>query len=362
MNRRREIDFSRWAIAAYNDDTGLGRMAADAKAVLGIGHHLVIPSRRLETGPLGPGDILLDDSAETSFRELAGELDGVLFLENPSWTPWLLPAAKEAGLMTAGVPMWEWFRDTDPNWRLCDLIICPNRKALEVVRSRGFSNTAALPWCLDVSRLPCRRISGPARLFIHNAGLIDHDDRKGTREAVKAFARVKHANARLVVRLQKPAPLPPLDSRVTVRTGNLPDPAALYAEGDAAVQPSKLEGIGFMVLEAVCSGLPVITTRIAPLDEYAIPPELLVRPRWFSRKAFAAQWVPHARLRPADLADLARKIEWCTENDLAGISRCGREWAEDYFELIRLRELWRDTLGSALLGGRSTAAPRLAPL
>ena len=45
-----------------------------------------------------------------------------------------------------------------------------------------------------------------------------------------------------------------------MRTGNLKDPADLYKEGDAAIQPSRMEGLGFMVLEPVCCGMPVITT------------------------------------------------------------------------------------------------------
>ena len=33
------MDFSKWAIVGFNDDTGIGRMAQDIQKVLGIGYH-----------------------------------------------------------------------------------------------------------------------------------------------------------------------------------------------------------------------------------------------------------------------------------------------------------------------------------
>ena len=43
-----ETCFADWAVVAHKDDTGFGRMAADARKVLGFGHHFVIPSERLK--------------------------------------------------------------------------------------------------------------------------------------------------------------------------------------------------------------------------------------------------------------------------------------------------------------------------
>lgn len=55
-----DLDLSKWAVVAPKDFTGLGRMAEDMKAVLGIGYHLVIPSERLNNQPLNiDNEILL---------------------------------------------------------------------------------------------------------------------------------------------------------------------------------------------------------------------------------------------------------------------------------------------------------------
>lgn len=354
MNR--DVDFSRWAIVSYNDDTGLGRMAQDARDVLGIARQLVIPSQRLETKPLAPGDLLLsDETGESELEFFLSELEGLLVLEKADWTGTLLPLATRAGLAVVAVPMWEWFRAEDPLWRCCDLFVCPNLKCLEVVREAGFQNAVHLPWALNLNRFPPRRIRGAARTFFHNAGLVDSDDRKATRDTIEAFKRVGRSDLKLIVRVQKQTDLPKLDPRIELRVGNVADPADLYAEGEVAVQPSKMEGLGFMVLEPICTGVPVITLNAAPMNEYG-PAELLVKPRRFGRAAFASQWVPHAQLRLPRVNDLAQKIQFCADADLENISRQQRTWAEETFAPEILRRKW-----SAALSSIANSALKLVP-
>ncbi len=54
------------------------------------------------------------------------------------------------------------------------------------------------------------------------------------------------------------------------RTGPLPQALmpALYRAATALVFPSTKEGFGLVVLEAMASGVPVVTSRIAPFTEY----------------------------------------------------------------------------------------------
>ena len=55
-----------------------------------------------------------------------------------------------------------------------------------------------------------------------------------------------------------------------IRTGPLPQALmpALYRAAHALVFPSIKEGFGLVVLEAMASGVPVVTSRIAPFTEY----------------------------------------------------------------------------------------------
>ena len=345
------LDLTKWAIVAHKDDSCFGRMAEDIRAVLGIGVHLVIPSERLWDKPLDPAvnEILLDPKTpKEKGRVILKGLQGIIVIERHSWHPDLLALAKESGVKVVCVPIWEWFKGKDKEWRYCDIFICPNEQALRIVRKYGYDNSAYLPWTIDIARFKKRTVEGPARLFFHNAGLVNPDDRKATRDVIKAFKMVDKQDIRLTVRMQKEADMPELDARINVEVGNLENPAALYRTGDVAIQPSKLEGLGFMILEPLISGIPTITTDHPPMNEYVRQKEMLVRTKWFKHKAFPSSWVKHAYLKLPDTADLARKIAWCAEHDLAAISAANRAWADEVFDPDNIKMKWQDAIKDAL--------------
>lgn len=353
------IDFSKWAVVAHNDDSGFGRQAEDARNVLGIGGHLVIPSERLVTKPLRSSSekLLPTTASDEEVTALLRGLQGVIFFERPDWHPNLLPLCHKLGVISACVPNWEWFKGTSSLWKFCDIFLCTSQFTLGIVRKYGWMNTAYIgPWPINIQAFPKREIKGPARHFFHNAGIVDPDDRKGTRDAITAFCRVKRADIRLVVRMQKPVELPKYDERVEVKVGNLDDPADLYRTGDVAIQPSKMEGNGFMVLEPLTCGIPTLTLNYPPMNEYVLQKEMLSELRWFKRKAFPTQWVKHAHLRLPRLDCLARRIEWCAENDLASISASNRQWAEKHFDRSRVHDVWMSALGQIAKREQSLAA------
>lgn len=342
------IDFDRWAVVAHKDDTGFGRQAADLRAVLKVGWHFVVPSERLSDHPVDGGRErwLRPEASDDEVRGLLRLVRGIIFFERPNWHPRLLALTRVEKVATVCVPNWEWFRGRVPEWRHCDLFVCPSQFTGRIVRGFGFTNTVLLPWTLDLEKLPRREVAGPARVFVHNAGIVDRDDRKGTRDTVRAFMRVRREDIRLLVRLQKPAELPAYDGRVRLVVGNAPEVAELYATGDVCVQPSKMEGIGFMVLEPVAAGLPVITTDYPPMNEVVRQPEMRCAPRWFRRRAQATQWVSHAHLRLPRERDLAARIAWCADHDLGPISRENRAWAEQQFARTLLHQTWSAALSA----------------
>jgi glycosyltransferase-like protein len=61
-----------------------------------------------------------------------------------------------------------------------------------------------------------------------------------------------------------------LPDHAVIRTGSVPQALmpALYRASDALVFPSIKEGFGLVVLEAMASGVPVVTSRVAPFTEY----------------------------------------------------------------------------------------------
>lgn len=343
-----EFSPENWAIVAHNDDSGFGRQAEDLKAVLGVGWHFVIPSERLVDKPLRNERerMLRPDAPRESVKELFRNVAGIIFFERPNWHPDMLSVARELDLRSVCCPNWEWFRGQDPLWKLCDLFVCTSRFSRRIVESYGFRNIADIgPWPLNLNAFPKRAISGPARTFIHNAGIVDPQDRKGTAETIQAFHRTRNQNIRLIVRMQKPAELPYVhDPRIELRVGNLAEPGELYWEGDVAIQPSKMEGNGFMVLESIISGLPTITLDYPPMSEYVLQPEMRVRKRLFKRRAFPTAWVKHAHLRLPSIRDLTGRIEWCAENDMEWISLENRKWGEQVLSKASIRRSWSQAL------------------
>jgi glycosyltransferase involved in cell wall biosynthesis len=343
------LDFADWAVVARKDNTGFGRCAADVRRVLGIGFHFVCPSDRIEGRPPEGDDEfwLRPDWSEQQLAALLSRVKGILFFETyGTWHPALLKVAKALGVKTVCIPTWEWFRGEDPTWKLCDLFACPTKFTLDIVTSFGWQQARYIPWTLDIKRFPAREIAGPARLFIHNAGLVDRDDRKGTRDAIRAFIGVKRDDIRMIVRMQQTVPLPAIDSRIDVQVGDIADPEDLYKVGDVAIQPSKMEGIGLMVVEPVSSGMPVIATNYPPMNEFVRQPEMLTKLKWFRRKAHATNWVKQAHLRLPRISDLSRQIHWCADNDMAPISVANRRFAEATFDPSGLRDRWAQCLGS----------------
>lgn len=348
------FDPAKWAVVGHKDDSGFGRLMADVQSVLGIGYYLAIPSERLFDHPLsGDFERLLDPKfSDVQLKAAFAGLQGIIFPERHGWHRNMLAVAKELGLKTVCIPTWEWFRGTDDEWQLCDLFVCHSHFTDKIVASYGFDNRTYIPVAIDIDHFPQRIIQGKARQFVHNAGLVDPQDRKGTRDTILAFKKVQRADISLLVRMQKETELPELDSRIKVQVGNLNSPAQLYATGDVAIQPSKMEGIGFMVLEPFVSGLPVITTDYPPMNEYVTTRELLVRKQWFKRRAYPTQWVKHAHLRLPDINDLAAKINWCSDNDLSLISETNRKRSESFFSKESIRSKWYAALEGLVNGSR----------
>jgi glycosyltransferase involved in cell wall biosynthesis len=342
--------FNDWTVVSFNDDTGLGSMAKEIKTTLGIKRHLVCKSKKLTTKSINPIYELLFDN-DTQSCELINFLQntkGIICFEYVDWHKGLLSICNKLNLKIVCIPMWEWFRGTDEIWKSVDLFLCPNKKALQIVHSYGFQNASHISWALDLARLPKRQIKGYGNHFVHNAGIVDNDDRKGTFATIKAFTKVRNPDITLSVRIQKETQLPKFeDPRIKVEVGNF-SLDHLYQIGDVAIQPSKMEGLGFMVLEPVCCGIPVITNNISPINEYGSSLNLRLRTKWFNRNSFAkvVAKIKHAYMREPSVANITKAIEWCTTNPVTEISVDNRKWAEKKFNPTLLRTEWSTILNS----------------
>jgi glycosyltransferase-like protein len=103
---------------------------------------------------------------------------------------------------------------------------------------------------LEAFRIVHAELPSACLVIAGGASLLDHDSYQAS------FAAALAASG--------------LPGGAVIRTGPLPQALmpALYRAADALVFPSVKEGFGLVVLEAMASGVPVVTSRIAPFTEY----------------------------------------------------------------------------------------------
>jgi glycosyltransferase involved in cell wall biosynthesis len=338
---RNNIALETWAIVSPKDDTGPGRASLDLTRLLFPARQLVTPSYRAQGHPIGERDHWIPSEAdEQSIKQALTRIGVLIVVEDQPIHHRIIHVARKRQIKVHCLALWEWFSHYSPIRKLYDKIICPNRFCWSIVRKFGFDNTVLLNWPVDVMNLPERIISGRAQTFVHNAGKFEADDRKSTLLTLEAFHRVRNQGLSFIVRSQNPLPQRIEDPRIRYFTGNLPDYRDLYREGEVFVQPSKAEGLGLSILEAMSCGLPVLTTDYPPMNEYTTDPRMLVRTRWGKQLAEQTAYIPQAHLKIPRVETLARRIEWCAKHDLAPFSRRNRKWALQNFDPGRLRTEW----------------------
>jgi len=191
-----------------------------------------------------------------------------------------------------------------------------------------------VPWGADTELFrPVEKTEGGPVRFFHNVGQSPF--RKGTDLAVRAFRRLD-GEARLIIHTQRPPVDWPWgadvldDPRIEVihRTVTAP---GLYYLGDVYVYPSRLEGIGLSLCEALACGLPVITTDNAPMNEFVADGEngLLVPVAKEERRWDDYYWP----MATADVEALAARMQWYVDEPsrVALHASRARQWAEERF-------------------------------
>ncbi len=172
--------------------------------------------------------------------------------------------------------------------------------------------------------------------FFHSCGMSPK--RKGCDLVLRSFAKL-HGKAKLVIHSQQrlKQSLPELTDLISLleNTGSLIiyegsiGAPGLYYKGDIYVYPSRLEGIGLTVAEALACGLPIITSDNPPMNEFVfngINGRLAGIDRHVSRND--GYYWPQCDVNEKELCD---GMQWYVDriNDIPRFKRDARKYAEE---------------------------------
>lgn len=342
-------------IISYLSNRGLGTMAHDLRKHLGIARQLVPPDEGWpyvqswmngEEFYLHKWEIEREDLVAWQQTD---HIDTIICIETP-FGDQTFRWAKELGMRTVLIPMWESFHPMSPAYQNVDLYLCPSFRCYQEV---PFDHKMFLPWPVDTDEFQFRHRTGHARTFIHNAGSGGAGGRKGTRETILGFVEADVPETELRVRVQRSELCEELtnwlksdvmldDPRITIEHENVPERSELYQAGDVLILPSHYEGHSLVGIEAMASGLPLITTDADPMNELSKDRTLLAK---VDRREKAGTLNPHCMRNFVSIDDLAEKIRWCATNDMSEISTMNRQIIEKEHSWTALRSRWQQKLG-----------------
>jgi glycosyltransferase involved in cell wall biosynthesis len=261
----------------------------------------------------------------------------VLFNEQWSWPPIIL--CNELGILT-GAYVDYYTEETIPLFACYDFLICNTQRHVEAFD--WHPQCWYIPWGTDLAIFkpqPTFPQTTNVVRFFHSCGMSPK--RKGTDLVLEAFNQLE-APAELIVHSQRPlADLLPeqgqtisklqSNGRLQIKEATVPAPG-LYHLGDVYVYPSRLDGIGLTIAEAMACGLPVITTNYPPMNEFVRPGTngLVVDVARVYARADGYYW-PQSQV---NLASLTQAMQYYVDNiaDLAAYQIQARHHAEQHFD------------------------------
>jgi glycosyltransferase involved in cell wall biosynthesis len=277
-------------------------------------------------------------------------LEIIFFNEQNWWNPVIF--CNSMGIKTGGYVDY-YTEQTIPLFGCYDFIICNTKRHYSVFD--WHPQCFYVPWGTDISLFTpksFRPVEEGVVTFFHSAGM--NPERKGTDLVIRAFSCLQSSKARLVIhsQLNLKTIFPHLENLISnleyqgsiqYYEQTVPAPG-LYHFGDVYIYPSRLEGIGLTVPEALACGLPVITSESPPMSEFINETngKLVKVSRLFSR-ADGYYW-PQCLV---DESSLVEQMEFYIENyrELEAYKRAARadadrnlDWFKNAKDLPRIFE------------------------
>ncbi|MFP4573787.1 MAG: glycosyltransferase family 4 protein [Desulfobacterales bacterium] len=233
--------------------------------------------------------------------------------------------------------------DTISEFKKYDFLLCNTKRHHSVFQD--MPTAFYIPWGTNIDvfhpQPHKKQTDNDTLVFFHSANFGGRNCRKGTDRLLQAFQQIR-GKTKLVIHSQAPlskfgdeaAEIVKNDDRIEFIHKTVPAPG-LYHRGDVFVYPSRLEGIGLCVPEALACGLPVITTDNAPMNEFVRHNEngLLVTVAKTRKREDNYYWPE----KIPDIDDLAEKMQIYVDNsDLVALhKKAARKSAEERLDWMK---------------------------
>lgn len=192
-------------------------------------------------------------------------------------TPKLINYCRIAGKKFIHIPMQEWVSTNPidmPYYKKMDHIVCPVSATYDLFKEKLHidKNLSLVKWALALPYVAPKEPTEYPTFFL-NAGTGGVMGRRYTDMQIKVFRELIKIKGwegtKLILKAQFKIDLDFSDN-VEYITGDVPyaDILDYYKQADLSLCASKWEGIGYHILESLYSGVPVLTTKAAPMHEW----------------------------------------------------------------------------------------------
>lgn len=220
-----------------------------------------------------PFTVTVIDKKEFTDWIKENKIEAVLFNEQHWWEPMLW--CEELNVKTIAYIDY-YTESTIPLFAVYDLLICNTKKHLEAFK--WHKGARYIPWGTDIDLFKPNgnEITKESIIFFHSCGM--NPKRKGTDLLLQAIPLIKNPDYKVIIHTQIDLKSFYPDLNETIDRLILTEKLeiihktvyapGLYTLGDIYVYPSRLEGIGLTVAEAISCGLGVIIPDCGPMNEF----------------------------------------------------------------------------------------------
>lgn len=294
-------------------------------------------TRKSRTMYLYPGGTYIDRK-DFEFWIIKNDIELILFNEQQWFTP--VVWAKQMGVKVVSYVDY-YTEETIPLFDIFDSVICNTKR--HAFAFRNHKSMQYIKWGTNIQLYKPSGVKNNIVVFFHSAGMAPI--RKGTDLLIEAFYQTsnrKDAKLLLHTQISLEKQLPHLgkmikelqdEGSMTVIEGTIPAPG-LYHKADVYVYPSRLDGIGLTLMEAISSGLVCIASDNNPMSEFVDKDFGLLTPidYYYSRKDgyYWPMCVCNVSYLSTQISDII-----ANKYDIETMKRKAREYAETELDFSR---------------------------